>query len=200
MILRSIGEYWVEGFHLSRVLNANTYRESGVEILSIESYLDRMDKVFELLGYTEKYRKQLYDIFIKFNQTSGSGRIGRLSLFYPDSDYALYKHDREGLVDYYAETVGGEYAKMALWDNTSARIVLEKLQSCGDKVITKVRYQLKSLFSKTTEISKEKVLSQIVYASLFADVFKSLPNDFIIISQIEKSIPADKVIYTRAIE
>ena len=89
---------------------------------------------------------------------------------------------------------------MALWDNISARIVLEKLQSCGDKVITKVRYQLKSLFSQTTEIPKEKVLSQIVYASLYANVFKSLPNDFIIISQIEKSIPADKVIYTQAIE
>lgn len=194
------GSCFVEGFHLSRVFDINAYLKDGIQLLSVDSYCKRMDNVFRKFGFNDLERNNLIRILKEYPQSGGTGRVGRISLFYPASNYVLWEHERDGLVYYYAETVGGEYAKMAFSNDPNNASVLNQLQSQGEQVITKFRFQLNALYSGITEIPREFSISQLIHAYIYSQLYRKLPADFVFIAQIDKDVFPEDIISTTIID
>lgn len=179
-------------------MDRDVYLKKGIEVLNPDSYCARMAVVFQKLGLDEIKKNIFVGKLKEYLQNSGEGRIGRISLFYPASNYIFERHGCEGYVRLYAETIGGEVAKQAFSDGT-CREMLELLQSAGEAVITRFRFQLKDLYFGTSEFPREFSIAELVYTYLFNKEKGELPEDYLFLAQIKGRVPHENVISTEKV-
>lgn len=186
----TLENYYIVGFHISRLIDNDIILNNGLKILDSFYYQNYMKYVFQtILHYNDEKvyiaLQQLNDYLMQHEEES---RKNTLSLFAPPSDYIINLRNQDGFISLYGEYVGGEIAKMAF-----SRNIKEDLHNIGEPKVIQFLFPFKEL--KTFgELPKDFAINQIVFLVLQHILNGKLLNNAIFQAQITQSIPAEDII------
>lgn len=186
--------YQVEVYHLSKVINKESFYKNGIELLTPRNYVKRMAEIFDYLSLTTEWKNKYFNLMLNFanDRSQMSGRENRLSLFAPASKELIYDENYVGM---YSAVIGGEFAKFAFGKDKEA---YREWQKYGVKVLVKTIINFNSLIKGLSEVNFDD--SVVMFLRCILQYEHWIPMEKIVfIAQTDCNIPPQHIVDIRDI-
>lgn len=194
-LISAVGNNWIEGFHITRLVNPNDMLDRGIQIMDWEPYRARIEAVLSTytnLSYVEK-QCVLARIF-EYYRDKGASRDGHLSFFAPASNFVLYEYLNEGFAHIYGQNIGGELLHRSLQCYKEYSPLIELLSNIGNKYLIRFQFQMQDLFMDNCDLQYDYFMHAIAFAVLYYCDYGSLPYDCLFASHLRKPVPSQNIL------